>query len=78
MPPVTIRFITKRSEGRQRSGEEKGKEHQRQRKDSGRDSRSSGEEKGKEHQRQRKDSGRDREEEADWDRKFQKANPTGE
>ncbi len=39
---IYIRFITKRSEGQQRSGEEKGKEHQGQRKDSGRDSRRRG------------------------------------
>ncbi len=39
---TTLRFITKRSEGLQRSGEEKGKERQRQRKDSGRDSRRKG------------------------------------
>ena len=37
-----FRFITNRSEGQQRSGEVKGKEHQRQRQDSGRDSRRKG------------------------------------
>ena len=36
---IQIGFITKRSEGQQRSGEVKGKEHQRQRQDSGRESR---------------------------------------